>query len=214
MIWIAAVCFGAKRRMPSTGGQAQEKAGPDLLVHVDNGILVPSDVMLGAQETASRMFAGIGLRVQWTARPPAQAPGPDGTDCTSEQPEVIVIRMTSEGSEPGTSEALASARPYSRTGTRITVFYGGLLKALLPHRTLASVLLAHVLVHEITHVLQRVARHSSAGVMRAHWTTSDYTDMLRKPLGFTPIDVQLIRRGQAQRWAEGCLLGRGSGPIR
>jgi hypothetical protein len=43
-----------------------------------------------------------------------------------------------------------------------------------------------------------------------HWTTSDYADMLHKPLEFTAIDVKLIRRGQAKRAAEGCMLARGT----
>jgi hypothetical protein len=208
MVAMAAACFGARQPAATTGERAHQKAGPDVLVYVDNSILVPSDVMLGAKETASRMFAGIGLRVEWTVHPPAPAREPAGTGCSSVQPEVFVIRMTSEASEPGTAEALGYALPYSRNGTRITVFYGGLLQAILPQRRLASALLAHVMVHEITHVLQRVARHSDAGVMRAHWTTSDFADMLRKPLEFTPIDVALIRRGQAQRRAEACILGR------
>jgi len=201
---MAAACFGARRPAATTGEQAHRKAGPDLLVYVDNGILVPPDVMLGAQKTASRMFAAIGVRVRWPIRPPAQAPEPAETGCTSVQPEVIVIRMASEGSGPGTAEVLGAAFPYSRTGTRITVFYGGLLQAFLPERKMARLVLAHVLVHEITHVLQGVARHSSTGVMRAHWTAEDYIDMAYKPLQFTAEDVNLIRRGQEIRASEGC----------
>ena len=34
-------------------------------------------------------------------------------------------------------------------------------------------LLAHVLVHEITHVLEGVDRHTGQGVMKARWTEDD-----------------------------------------
>jgi predicted Zn-dependent protease len=68
----------------------------------------------------------------------------------------------------------------------------GLLSA-LPHQ--AGVMLGHVLAHELTHVLQRVVRHSDTGIMQAHWTVRDLSAMSPKPLPFTPHDVYLIRDG-------------------
>jgi hypothetical protein len=55
--------------------------------------------------------------------------------------------------------------------------------------------LAHVLAHEITHMLQGTDRHSDSGIMKARWNSEDYFEMLRTPLSFTEADVQLIRRG-------------------
>ena len=196
-VWMAAACFGA-------GDQGQQKTGPDVVVYVDNGNLVPPNVMMAAKATASRMFARIGLRVQWTTHPPAPAPDPGTTRCTSAQPEVIVIRIAPKRSASAIGEALASALPFARTGTRITIFHGELQEAVRQRPGLTPALLAHVLVHEITHVLQRVTGHSSEGVMRAHWTTSDYISMRDKPLEFTAVDVTLIRKGLSQSRAEGC----------
>jgi hypothetical protein len=51
-----------------------------------------------------------------------------------------------------------------------------------------------VLVHEITHILQGVDRHSESGIMKAQWTIDDYRAMASKPLSFTPLDVKLIQR--------------------
>ncbi len=56
-------------------------------------------------------------------------------------------------------------------------------------------LLAHELVHEITHILQCLDRHSETGVMKARWTADDYCEMRWKPLTFTPEDIQLIHLG-------------------
>jgi len=64
-------------------------------------------------------------------------------------------------------------------------------------RTTASALLAYVLVHEITHVVQGVNRHSQTGVMKAHWSTEDQTAILERRLGFEEHDVQLMRQGLA-----------------
>jgi hypothetical protein len=57
------------------------------------------------------------------------------------------------------------------------------------------VLLGHVLAHEITHILQGVARHSAEGVMKAHWTEDDFAEMSFKPLRFTEEDITLIHYG-------------------
>ena len=55
--------------------------------------------------------------------------------------------------------------------------------------------LAHVIVHEITHVVQGVCRHSDTGLMKAHWTTRDLFEMRYMPLTFTQEDLMLLYRG-------------------
>jgi len=72
----------------------------------------------------------------------------------------------------------------------------------LPH------LLAHVLVHEITHILEGVARHSETGVMKAHWTSEDYRKMGGHHLPFAPEDVELIQLGMKSRLAMKTQTGR------
>ena len=64
----------------------------------------------------------------------------------------------------------------------------------VPSRAVPSVL-AHVLVHEITHILQGTSRHSVSGVMKAQWDGRDYRQMEQKPLGFTEEDIRFIQQG-------------------
>jgi len=40
-----------------------------------------------------------------------------------------------------------------------------------------SSVLAHVLVHEVTHILQGIPRHSESGVMKAQWDSNDFAQM-------------------------------------
>jgi hypothetical protein len=54
-------------------------------------------------------------------------------------------------------------------------------------------ILAHVLTHEITHVLQEIDRHSATGVMKARWDAKDFLDMTFSPLPFTSNDIDLLR---------------------
>jgi hypothetical protein len=64
---------------------------------------------------------------------------------------------------------------------------------------LHSLVLAHVLVHEITHIIQGVPRHSESGIMKARWGMDDYNEMRWRPLRFTPEDIELIRLGLVAR---------------
>jgi hypothetical protein len=62
-----------------------------------------------------------------------------------------------------------------------------------------TIALAHVLVHEITHIIEGIARHSETGVMKAQWTSDDYHRMHLHPLTFAPEDLELIRVGLKAR---------------
>ena len=149
-------------------------------VYVQDGAIVRGQTLGRAEGLAGEMFANAGVRINWRVGHP--------------KGEAITVGMSDVPSSyhPG---ALAFALPYQ--GFHITVFYDRIHKGFAPD--LASALLAHVLVHEITHILQGVDRHSDTGVMKAHWTTADYAQMLARPLPFTDWDVELIQEGLASR---------------
>lgn len=133
-----------------------------------------------AQKLASQMFAGIGVQIEW----------PQGrTPCTKQG--AIVVDLSYRTAEDDHPDAWAYARPYE--GTHIVVFWDRIQRKMPPMK--AQVLLAHVLVHEITHILQAINRHSESGVMKAQWSDEDLFQMMRKPLGFTESDILIIRRG-------------------
>jgi hypothetical protein len=186
-------------------GQAAQQAAPDVLVLVEGGNLLASAVLLQAEATATRMFARIGLQVQWADRQPGQGAEPAGSGCTPKRPEEIVIRMVSKRRGSVGGEAFAEAHPYASGGVRVTVFYGELSEATHARPRRQPILLAHVLVHEITHVLPRVAQHSATGVMQAHWTTRDYVEMDEGSLEFADGDARLIHLGLRRSQSPACL---------
>jgi len=146
-----------------------------------------------AQTLAGRMFAAIGISLEWAKGKPSGESSP---------PPIIIEVVTGapENFKPG---SLAYALPYE--GSHITV----LVDRIENMRT-ASNVLAHVMVHEITHVVQGISRHSATGVMKARWTSGDFGDMRFRPLPFTPLDVELIYSGLAQRAAGPKVLVRDS----
>src|SRR5262249_54202479 len=97
-----------------------------------------------ARQTASKMFSEGGVTMDWHR-------GLVG--CPAEG---IRISLSSEVPADVPPEALAYALPYE--GSHIVIFYDRLQQKVKPAQM--SQLLAHVLVHEVTHILQGIHRHS------------------------------------------------------
>jgi len=137
-----------------------------------------------AAAKASIMFLSAGVKLEWHA---------EVSFCKGNSDAMVVSLMTSTPNtfHPG---ALAYALPYE--GIHIEVFYDRIAQS---DPDLVPSLMAYVIVHEITHILQGVDRHSTGGIMKAVWTSSDYTQMKRGMLRFTPVDVEMIHDGFAAR---------------
>jgi hypothetical protein len=138
-----------------------------------------------AELIASKMFASTGVKLNWRL----QASCPPG--------DIIQIGISVKSPANEFPGALAYALPYE--GVHIVVFYDRISR--LASGELRADVLAHVLVHEITHVLEGIDRHSESGVMKAHWTDADYIQMRAKPLPFSDWDIHLIHEGLESRGA-------------
>jgi hypothetical protein len=172
MAWLAGTLAHA--------GQPQYKLTVYLLDKANDGYLNYTQ----AETLASRMFAVIGISLEWTKGKPA--------DESPQQPIIIeVVTGTPENFKPG---SLAYALPYE--GSHITVFVDR-----IENMRAASNVLAHVMVHEITHILQGISRHSATGVMKERWTAGDFSGMRFRPLPFTDYDAALILEGIRRRAA-------------
>jgi hypothetical protein len=179
VITMAAMYLGAELR----GANPVSEPAVRVPVFVDNHQENPV-VFVQAQKLASRMFAAASVEIDWRANSRQDAPG------------LIVLTIVSSGESKLSSGALAGAQPYE--GTHIQVVYDRVKSA---PRSVQPYLLAHVLVHEITHILQGTARHSTTGVMKATWNTPDFQEMLNRPLPFTSNDIELIQLGLKSRSA-------------
>jgi len=140
---------------------------------------------MGVRPLASKMFASIGVRIDWH----------DRDSCPF---EVGAIQVHMSYDPPGIRKfkTLAFAQPYDRN---IIVVFPNRVQEL--NRNGGPSVLAHVLVHEITHVLEGISRHSATGIMKAQWDDKDYFEMRRKPLRFAQEDVALIYDGLKARQA-------------
>lgn len=140
-----------------------------------------------AESRASKMFAAADVEIDWRSARPCPA-------------DAIRVRFTNSTDPLEFPGALAYALPYE--GTTIVVFYDRLQQcSACTHSAGHSAVLAHVLVHEITHILQGFVGHSAEGVMKARFTPSDLSGMSFAPLPFTPMDLYLLQQGLAKREA-------------
>jgi hypothetical protein len=167
--------------MNAWAGQEAQTGTRVAVCLVDHG---QTAVRFQATARAAKMYSAIGVMLDWQSTSRAcQAAGVIHIELTDSTPANLM---------PG---ALAYALPYE--GIHIRVFYDR-LQHTVPESALPF-LLAHVLVHEIGHILQGVARHSPTGVMKAHWTPADYRVMEMSHLPFTDDDLTYIQDGLQAR---------------
>ena len=136
-------------------------------------------VLMGVRPLASAMFASIGVRIGWRDRDSC----PVGVGA-------IQVRMSYDPPGIRKLKTLAFAQPYDRN---LIVVFPERVQEL--NRNGGPSVLAHVLVHEITHILEGIDRHSATGIMKDRWDDNDYSEMRRKPLRFAQQDVDLIYDG-------------------
>ena len=145
----------------------------------------PDEPVLEARRLVSSFFASIGVGVTWKAGQSGCPAGGVRAGFWLETPAAL---------NPG-----ALGRSFPQEGSRIDVFYDR-VRAAVPSPFVPSVL-AHVLMHELAHVVMGSNDHAPAGLMKARWEAAELQSMHRRPLAFDETDIPLIHRGLAERAA-------------
>jgi hypothetical protein len=169
----------------TVAGQAKPlDAGTEVAVNLHNAAVASPGSVERAKMLAKNMFASVGINIVWRS-------------CDLESHAGLCVDVLLSAGDYGDDSAgpLAEAYPFAGTAGHITARYDRVHNSAGVAHYLEPVLLGHVLVHEITHVLQCLDRHADSGVMKAHYTSEDYYDMRWKPLNFTPEDIDLLHLG-------------------
>jgi hypothetical protein len=168
-------------------GQTKRTDAKTVVVHLEN-YMAPGVEEFVVKGLVQKMFASAGVRIWWRAGTPS------ADELTRERPIVVSFTTNTPAWEhPG---ALAFAAPYE--GTHIRIFCDRVHAA---EPAAVPALLAYVLVHEMTHILQGTVRHSDSGIMKAHWEDQDYRAIVCRRLAFTAADIELIHSGLDTRTA-------------
>jgi hypothetical protein len=180
MLATALAAAGSAQANRNPSGEAQTIRG---CVRTHSGGLNSTD-LTRAKHISKQIIASAGVSLQWSECRQSES---------TEQADVVIDIVTDAPNNfhPG---ALAYALPFE--GTHIVVMADRLLSngaKVLP------VLLGHVMSHEIAHLLQNSQMHSAKGIMKAHWTSSDFAEMLWRPMRFSAEDTEWIRTGMRLR---------------
>ena len=169
-----------------TGVSVTSDAGENWLsVSLRGGPEVGTPFVNMAKALASDMFASAGVHVDWCV----------GRSACRHWEDRIVVTLEDVAPRTLSEMALADAQVFE--GRHVRIFLDRVKGRV--HKSLRSKLLAHVLVHEVTHLVQACDRHSATGVMKSRWDRPDYQLMAKRALGFAAEDVDLIRMGLAKR---------------
>lgn len=129
-----------------------EQVEETVTVYLSNSVIVPSEVLFVSMNLAAKMFVAAGVRIEWRFGLPA--------DLGSGRDRAVAVRIAKDAPANYLAGETAFALLYQ--GEDITVFYDRVKQA--GDAAAMPTLLAHVLVHEITHMLQGIKRHSDSGV--------------------------------------------------
>ncbi len=158
---------------------------PTVMLELHN-LQAPFAAINSARAAATQIYAGIGIQLEWSTK---AAPA-DGA---------VSIELDTPTPNRFHPEAMAYASPYGTSEPRIHVFLDRVQRsggALPP-----GVLLGYVIAHELGHVLEGIDRHSTEGIMQAHWEHVQLEQMAMRQFPFSPEDAELIRAGVARRMA-------------
>ena len=109
-------------------------------------------------------------------------------------PHSIRARIVARPPAGASESALGVARPLSLSGINVTIFESAVKATANLNSVDPTVVLAHALAHEISHVLQRSVKHSSHGLMSAAWGDKEFDLMRRVPLRFATQEIDAMAK--------------------
>jgi hypothetical protein len=169
-----------------------------LTVRIYDRVGVPPASVARAEAIAEHLLGEVQIGPRWLdCRPSLEETGacpPAGAD------DIFVLIMprapAEEGTHPG-AVGLAIQPPDHTRGTHIFIFHERLAAATDSGLVDTSVILGHLLAHEIGHILMGPGSHSTGGLMAARWSRADLGRMGRGSLLFTSAEGERMRRGLA-----------------
>ena len=166
----------------------------DILVvryHAD----VAREILIEAEQQASRIFLAAGVRLRWT-------------EDVFRAPRFSVVIFTKPPQDAGPESVSPDAMAFTTTvppevGGRAVVYYERLRELTRTAHWRPSLLLGTVIAHEIGHMLLPATGHSMTGLMRRHLDATDLGLVEKGRLRLTKDQVQQIHRALSQTLARG-----------
>jgi hypothetical protein len=159
-----------------------------LVIQISNFSGAPASVVRTAQEEVTRVYADIGVPLDWRQ--------PSGVRDES-PPAIYVVLLPYETGELRRSEkSVMGAALRTPGGSALAyVFYRRVEAEANRYRVSIALVLAGAIAHELGHLLLPAAAHAPNGLMRASWSRDEFNRAGQGQLRFLPDDVARIRAG-------------------
>lgn len=148
----------------------------------------PPYVLSRAKFLSSQMLATAGVDLEWRAA--------GSSACRKGDPRTVMLEFSIDTPADYRPDALAYTQPYE--GVHVVILFDRVEQCTASPNHLAAIL-AHVIAHELTHLIEGVSRHSATGVMKARWSAREMQEMANRPMEFAEEDVDLIQSGLQRR---------------
>jgi len=170
-----------------------------VVLHVDDYAAIPRKLLLRAEALASPVYRSAGVETEWVNRAMPREQHGDGSTVAGHVSEhavhlrVIILsdkmtQMKLHGS-PHAEDILGLAQAAPELSNTVAfVFYARLEQAADRHAEAPGDVLAHVMAHEIGHLILLAGGHSDTGLMRVRWEPKD-----KRTQGFTAEQAAMIR---------------------
>lgn len=183
---MMAALAAAPAALAETGGPGAVTVCVDALTHTSASAGAGYAVRL-----AAAIFGDAGVSVRWTY----------GRRCPADR---AAIRISFESGRPDSFKPEAIAYAFLEgghiEGSQIVVMTDR-VKRFADKKVMGdgNDALACVMAHEVGHILEGIARHSKAGIMKAVFDDEDAYRIMRRTLQFDAYDVELMQNGIARR---------------
>ena len=176
----------------------QAKPSLEITVRVYNYARVPSGTLARAQKEATRIFRQIGVKLAWSPCPLSAAERQGNPACrgrmgpTDLQLRILPRSMAERSGLPSRTFGFAVLSKKGEFGSLTNVFYHR-VKELSQRQYGWSLILGHLMAHEMGHLLLGIGSHSDRGIMRVPWDPKQLDRAAMGNLLFTPAQAERIR---------------------
>jgi hypothetical protein len=159
-----------------------------LVLHLSNFSGAPPAVVRTAQEEVTRVYAEIGVALDWSGPADAHA---------DPQPAIRVVLLPYEtGDLRRIEKTVMGAALRTADGSAVAyVFYRRVRAEADRYEVSTGLVLACAIAHEVGHLLLPVRTHAAAGLMRACWSRDEFHRAEQGQLTFLPAEVARIQAG-------------------
>ena len=163
-----------------------------LNIYLYNKARVPSGVLTLAEESATRIFRLSGVQAIWVN---CSIGGSDGTNCAgARQPSDIIVQIVPETRQLKGDVFGVAFLGKDGAGQYTDIYYNRLEELRRDWKVALEEVLAHVIAHEIGHLLLGLNAHSNMGIMRGVWETDELRRLERGRLFFSSEQAERMKR--------------------